>query len=177
MTAIDIQVRRAQPGEWATAREVRLAALADAPEAFGSTLARELALTEAHWRDRVGTWPWFLAYQAGEAVGMVAAAPEREAGARPAGQRDWHLTGMWVSPQARGTGAADLLVNAVTGYAQAQGATGVTLWVALSNARARAFYQRMGFQPSGRRQLYRRDGAADLDEEELVHPLAGTVPP
>jgi hypothetical protein len=49
----------------------------------------------------------------------------------------------------------------------------VTLWVAAGNARARGFYERMGFRPTGIQQIYQRVGAADLDEEELALDLAG----
>jgi ribosomal protein S18 acetylase RimI-like enzyme len=84
---------------------------------------------------------------------------------------------MWVSPQLRGTGAAELLVGAVVDHARAVGASRITLWVALGNARARAFYLRMGFTPTGRRQSYPRDGADALDEEELARPVRSAVPP
>ena len=176
--ASDVQIRRAHPDEWAAVREVRLAALADAPDAFASTLRREACRDEPQWRSRIAASPWFLAWRAGRPAGVVAAVPDQPASgpaaARPCG---WHLVSMWVSPQARGHGVADLLVGAVIDHAHAAGAPRVTLWVALGNARARAFYQRMGFAPTGRRQAYPRDGAAPLDEEELARLVRSGAPP
>ena len=178
MEESDVRVRRADPDEWAAVREVRLAALADAPDAFASTIRREAARGEPQWRSRITASPWFLAWRAGKPAGLVAAVPDRPAGGPPAaGPCGWHLVSMWVSPQARGHGVADLLLGAVIGHAEAAGAPRVTLWVALGNTRARAFYQKMGFLPTGRRQLYPRDGAAPLDEEELARPLRSAAPP
>jgi len=176
--ASDVQVRRAQPDEWATVRDVRLAALADAPDAFASTLSRERGRSEPQWRSRIRAWPWFLAWRAGEPAGLVAAVPDQPASGPPAaGRRGWHLVSMWVSPAARGGGVADLLVGAVLDHAEAAGAPRVTLWVAVGNDRARAFYARMGFAPTGKRQAYPRDGAAPLDEEELARPVRSAAPP
>lgn len=187
MEPSDVQVRRAHPDEWATVRDVRLAALADAPDAFASTLSRELARTEPQWRSRIRAWPWFLAWHAGRPSGLVAAGPDQPASGPPAsglptgpatqGGRGWHLVSMWVSPQVRGTGVAELLVGAVVDHAGAVGAPRITLWVVMGNARARAFYRRMGFTPTGRRQAYPRDGADALDEEELARPVRSAAPP
>ena len=157
---------------------MRLAALADAPDAFASTMRREARRGEPQWRSRITASPWFLAWRAGKPAGLVAAVPDQPAGGPPAaGPCGWHLVSMWVSPQARGHGVADLLLGAVIDHAEAAGAPRVTLWVALGNTRARAFYQKMGFLPTGRRQLYPRDGAAPLDEEELARPLRSAAPP
>ena len=178
METIGVQVRRAHPDEWATVRRVRLAALADAPDAFASSLSRELGRGEPQWRSRIGAWPWFLAWRSGVPDGLVAAVPDQPAsGPARAGRRGWHLVSMWVSPQARGMGVGDLLVGAVMDHAELAGAPRVTLWVALGNARARAFYQRMGFIPTGRRQVYPRDGATALEEEELARPVRSAAPP
>ncbi|HUY52201.1 MAG TPA: GNAT family N-acetyltransferase [Streptosporangiaceae bacterium] len=185
--ASDVQIRRAHPDDWITVRDLRLAALTDAPEAFAATLGRELGRTEPEWRARISAWPWFLAWRAGKPAGLVAIVPGQagtgQAGTGQAGTgqddqaaakgecREWHLVSMWVNPTARGTGIADLLISEVIEHARVTGASRVTLWVALGNSRARAVYLRTGFAPTGKRQVYRRAGAADLDEEELARAI------
>ena len=74
---------------------------------------------------------------------------------------------MWVSPKVRGTGVADRLVAAVCELARQSGFGSVTLWVTEVNGRARSFYRRLGFAPTGGRQLVRPD-QADHWEEELT---------
>jgi ribosomal protein S18 acetylase RimI-like enzyme len=151
-------------------RAVRLAALADAPEAFGSTAARERDFDEAEWRRRAAGTPTFIAWRADEPVGLVAVISRPRDG--PAPGAEWELVSMWVSPDARGSGAADLLVSAAVGAARASSAGHVALWVAEGNARARAFYVRAGFRPAGVRQTYRRDDGSCFEEEKLVMPVA-----
>jgi ribosomal protein S18 acetylase RimI-like enzyme len=162
-------VRRARPGDWAIVRDLRLAALADAPDAFAATLAQEASQPEAEWRARIGARPWFLGFRDGQPAGLIAGLPPRPG---PDQDQAWHLVSMWVSPHARGGGLAGRLVGAVTEHASRAGAAQVTLWVAVGNGRARAFYRRIGFTPTGRRQIYPRSGAAGLDEEEFACPLS-----
>jgi hypothetical protein len=47
-----VAVERVRAAEWRELRELRLRALADAPEAFASTLAREAAFPDDVWRQR-----------------------------------------------------------------------------------------------------------------------------
>jgi len=147
---VTVTVRLLAAADWAELRLARLAALAEAPYAFSSTLAREQEFSEGLWRDRAGSGRTFGAW-AGEAiVGLATGMPA-------AGGLDWHLVGMWVSPAWRGTGVADRLVGSVCELAQQHGARLVTLWVTEVNDRAKAFYRRMGFLPTGGRQLVRPD--------------------
>ena len=50
---ITVEVRSVNVDEWEAARDIRLAALADSPSAFGSTLQREFAFDELDWGRRV----------------------------------------------------------------------------------------------------------------------------
>ena len=163
-----VEIRQAGPGDWAALRQVRLAALADAPYAFSSTLAMEADRPEAFWRARIRSWPQFLAWAGGEPVGIAAGFADVPAGdgGDGAGTRgSWHLVSMWVSPEARGRGIADDLVAAVCASARADGARRLMLWVTDVNQRARAFYQRVGFRGTGRRQLVRPDEPGHWERE------------
>ncbi|HET6965390.1 MAG TPA: GNAT family N-acetyltransferase [Acidimicrobiales bacterium] len=152
-------VQRAGLEDLATVRSLRLRAMADAPYAFGSTLEREAGLSDEQWRRRLSNGPWFVAWEKEEPVGMVASFTPDESPGCP------QLVGMWVEPSRRGTGVAASLVQAVLDWAATAGASGVSLWVADGNDRARRFYQRMGFAPTGRRQALPSNPA--VGEEEM----------
>ena len=140
-----IHIRRATPADWQVLRDVRLRALADSPSAFGSTLAREQAFGEADWRRRLESGYCFLAWADDRPVGCVAGIADED----PPGEHQ--LVAMWVEPDHRGTSAATELVEAVCGQARADGAVAVRLSVADGNDRARRFYERLGFVPTGER--------------------------
>ncbi|HZQ37096.1 MAG TPA: GNAT family N-acetyltransferase, partial [Dehalococcoidia bacterium] len=52
-----MEIRAVRPDEAALLRDVRLRALADAPEAFLTTLDEALAYPEQVWRERAATQP------------------------------------------------------------------------------------------------------------------------
>ncbi|GLZ49085.1 hypothetical protein Acsp06_52700 [Actinomycetospora sp. NBRC 106375] len=137
-------VRRLTADDWRAARATRLRALADAPGAFASTLAREEAFDEATWRTRITDNAWFAAGD--PAVGLACGIPE------PGDADGRHLVGMWVEPARRGEGVADLLVDAVVAWARADGGRRLALWVVDGNVRARRCYERLGFTLTGERQ-------------------------
>ena len=166
-----IVVRQLTAGDWAQLRAARLAALAEAPYAFASTLAREQEFTDEVWRSRAGSGRIFAAWQGATIVGLATGLPPEAAQAAQAAQPAeaapaWHLVGMWVAPACRGQRVADRLVDAVCEQARQSGAASVTLWVTDVNDRARAFYRRLGFVPTGGRQLVRPEEPENFEEEQ-----------
>ena len=141
-----LEVVTLTPDDWARWRALRLAALTEAPYAFGSTLGDTLADDrEARWRARLTTVPHNLVVVLAERdAGMVSlAAPDPMDGAP-------ELISMWVAPEARGTGAADAAVEAVLAVADAEHPERpVVLSVFADNAAAVRLYARHGFVDGG----------------------------
>jgi 5'-3' exonuclease/ribosomal protein S18 acetylase RimI-like enzyme len=164
---MEYEIRRVRSENWADLRDVRLAALADAPCAFASTLDQETGYDERRWREWIGRTVFFLAWHGGRPAGLVGGFGQEDGG--------WHVISMWVSPPARGAGLAGRLIAAVARHARAEGAPALTLWVTDGNDRARAFYRRAGFRSTGRRQPVRPQ-TPELWEEEMLLALAAAQP-
>lgn len=80
-----VTVRRFRADEWRAYRALRLRALADSPDAFGSTLEREAAFPDGDWRTRLADGA-----SAPDALPLVALVDESPAGlawARESGLR------------------------------------------------------------------------------------------
>ena len=112
----NIIIRHTTGADWPALKATRLAALLDAPTAFGASHASAAAFSDADWQQRAISTPqrtFFLAFDGEQAIGLAAQVV--------AGNGECHLIAMWVHPEYRG------------------------LDVALENARAAAFYQKQGF--------------------------------
>ncbi|WP_299058250.1 GNAT family N-acetyltransferase [uncultured Nocardioides sp.] len=131
--------------DWQRWAVLRLAALADAPEAFGSRHADWVDADERRWRTRFDTprATFRLAVLDGRDVGMVAVQPGHPDDPASSG---WWLISMWVAPDARGRGVTDALVEDVASWTAAQGGDALLLHVREQNGRARAAYERLGFR-------------------------------
>ncbi|HUE43849.1 MAG TPA: GNAT family N-acetyltransferase [Candidatus Sulfotelmatobacter sp.] len=152
-----LEIRRAVIGDEGVLRDLRAQALTDAPEAFGSTLEREMARTIEDWRKWMAPGVTFLLLAESEPRGLVA-------GVHDARERAMvHLMAMWVHPGVRGSGAADLLVASVKEWAREVGAAEVRLNVVETNARARRCYERGGFRLTGRRGVVAKSCAAEIE--------------
>jgi GNAT superfamily N-acetyltransferase len=159
------------PADWRLFRDIRLAALADAPNAFGSTLARERELSEADWRERLSRREQFLAGVNGLSVGTAAGILGGVPGSA-------ELVSMWVDPGWRGLGLGRLLVQTVLEWAAGQGVSEVGLWMTDDNLAAERLYLRHGFEHTGERQPVLPEDATRL-ESRMVRKLgaAASAPP
>ncbi len=162
-----IAVRRITPDQAHVLRTVRLAALADTPAAFGSTLDRELAFDDTEWGARAAAGSvgdercTFLAWHAdGRVVGLVGGYrldPAEGATTSPAVD----LVSMWTDPSVRRAGLGKRLIDAVVEWARASHAERVELWVTRGNDPARHLYESMGFVETGDHQPLPSDPCKD----------------
>jgi ribosomal protein S18 acetylase RimI-like enzyme len=127
------ELRRLGPDDWEAFREIRLRALADAPDAFGSTLERELAFTEDDWRQRF-TGP----------VAVVEDPRPVAVGGIFLNDGVPHVWGMWTDPAHRGRGHARRILDEILPPDLT-----AQLDVNVTNPGARAVYERYGFAGTG----------------------------
>jgi ribosomal protein S18 acetylase RimI-like enzyme len=127
------ELRRLTPDDWEDFREIRLEALADSPDAFGSTLEREQAFTEGDWRRRLTGPVYVVDDPRPVSVGGIfdnAGTP--------------HVWGMWTDPAHRGRGHARRILDALV-----PPGTRAQLDVNVTNDDARGVYERYGFVGTG----------------------------
>jgi GNAT superfamily N-acetyltransferase len=132
------------PDDWRRARELRLRALRDSPLAYLETLAEAEARDEAGWRERLQPSPTRHEIVAvaddGEWVGSMVVLADDDPPT---------LVAVFVDPRHRGDGTATLLLDAMVAWVRGRGSTRLRLQVGEHNARARRFYERMGFVATG----------------------------
>ena len=158
-----IEIRRVEPDEWKLLREIRLAALSDAPSAFGSTYEREVEFDEDVWRTRISVSGFFFAFDGAEPVGLAAGYHDPD---DPPTRRE--LVSMWVSESARGQRIAGRLVDAVASWARDDGGLELALWAVIDNGSARRAYERLGFVADGVQQPVTPDEPDRIEERMLL---------
>ena len=107
--------------------------------------------------DRVGDWerglsnprsPGVYVYaEESKVVGFVYASPSRDPDSDPSVTGEVQL--IYLDPDAYGRGVGELLMNRAESEMKAAGFADATLWVLDTNARARRFYERLGWHHDG----------------------------
>lgn len=162
MHHVTFWIRRAELGDESLLLKIRLEALSEAPEAFGSTLDRERARTLIDWQKWLSPSATFVLETATGPEGIVAGVPDSTDPAVV------HLMAMWVHPALRGSGAASALVQSVLAWAEGRGASSVRLDVIEGNDRARGLYEKHGFRATGHITVRARDGAREVQMERCI---------
>jgi ribosomal protein S18 acetylase RimI-like enzyme len=137
---LTLVIRATEPADWQDLKATRLAALLDAPTAFGASHASAAAFTDEDWQRRAVSTPertFVLACADGQAIGIAAHVVNLNGEAS--------LQAMWVKREYRGMAVAAGLVDAVKQLCMAAGQSRLVLDVSPDNARAAAFYKKQGF--------------------------------
>jgi GNAT superfamily N-acetyltransferase len=142
-----LTVHRIAANQGATLRELRSAALREAPYAFEETLEEALdeqtetfdAMAARHSASDVSTS--FILYTEGHPAGLIAAYFDHE--------RKAFVCALWVAPAVRHLRGGELLVNTASEWLAEHGATEVNAWITDANLNAMRFYERLGFGPTG----------------------------
>ncbi|MBW8769053.1 MAG: GNAT family N-acetyltransferase [Gemmatimonadetes bacterium] len=142
-------VRRFAASEWRVYRALRLDALRDAPDAFGSTLAREEAFPDDEWvqrLERAAVSPTELPIVVEDAARPIGLAWAR---IDPENDEVAELFQVWVDPLYRQRGVGRLVIDSALDWARASGVRQMLLSVALGPGSALEFYRRLGFVEVG----------------------------
>jgi len=142
--------------EWEIYKALRLRALDDAPDAFGSTLAREEAFSDNIWQNRLAgdeaSWNLpLLAKVDGEPVGLAWGRIEISDPSTA------NLYQVWVAPGHRGFGLGKLLLDTIITWAKKKNARYLYLGVTVQDSPAMRLYSRAGFETIGETQPLRPD--------------------
>jgi GNAT superfamily N-acetyltransferase len=142
-------VRRLAANEWRVYRALRLAALEESPNSFGSTIAHERERADADWESRL-----LRAANSPRELPLVAEVDNEPSGLTWVLLEDddggvAHVYQMWVAPEKRGRGVGRALLDAAVAWARSVGARALILDVTIGNGEAEHLYEAVGFVATG----------------------------
>lgn len=133
-------IRQLTSADHAAFMELRTAGLTRDPDHFRVTTGDDAALGDAYWADRLDRDVVVGFEQHGALLGIGGLQ-------RASGEKLAHkglIWGMYVRPEARGSGVADAIITALIARAP-EGVRQLQLTVMAHNLRARSLYERHGF--------------------------------
>lgn len=154
-------------------RQVRICALEESPDSFGSTATEARRRHDADWRAwaRLGadssTTAVFVAVEGGRIVGLCGCFLRE---LEPAIAQ---IVAMWVDPEYRGRQLGEQLLDAASTWSATNGAREIVLDVTETNESARRLYARAGFHETGTTMRLRSNAA--LLTVEMRKPLRDPI--
>ena len=138
-----MEIQRLSVEEGARLRAIRLCALRDAPNSFGTTFEESAMWPPEVWAKQLAGTAAFVAIGGDSDVGLVRGVPDGRA------KDTARLSSLWVAPEARSTGVGASLIDALVEWARSKGFGQLQLGVNDDNVSAIALYTRKGFEPNG----------------------------
>ena len=149
-----LQIRRLETSDAALYRDIRLEALKQNPEAFGSTFEQENAQPLSWFEAAVGRSDIFGAFLDGALAGIAGYVAQQS----PKQAHKALLWGMYVRPAGRKSGLGKRLVAGVLSHARGR-VEMVQLTVVSENEAARRLYNALGFVEYGlEKRALKQDG-------------------
>ena len=135
--------------EWPEYRDLRLCALRESPNAFGSTFDVERCRSDSEWAEWLSSGvnsEWNCPLVAEEGNELVGLAWGR---IKPSEPQTAYVFQMWVARGSRGLGCGSILLDALVKWAREAKARYVVLSVTGGDTPAQRLYTRAGFTPFG----------------------------
>lgn len=161
MAARTLSIRCIERHEWAVLRGLRLRAVLDSPSAFAADSRAELRRTPDDWTALFDRSRWIVASDGAHDIGLLRCLAD------DGSPVERHLESVWVDPGYRRTGVARHLVFAAVELERQAGVTDFLVWVLDGNDGALNAYRRIGFVPTGERQVLAGTGRY---ETRLIFP-------
>ncbi|WP_164491712.1 GNAT family N-acetyltransferase [Staphylospora marina] len=163
-----MNVRPLSPDDLNDYRRIRLRALRDHPENFGSTYEQESRMTTEQWERRLSPSEDRISlglYDGERLMGTAVLVREQ----RERMRHKANLYAMYVAPEARGKGAGRLLLEELLKRArEMDGLEQIHLSVVSGNEPARNLYRQFGFITYGVEPRAEKIGDRALDVEWMV---------
>lgn len=156
-----------EPIDWLTYKGLRLQALQDSPNSFGSTVAAEAARPDSLWQDRL-----VAAKSSGQDLPLFALSGAQQVGLAWAkvdacDSTIVNLFQMWVQPQYRGCGLGRSLLAESISWARNLGASAVCLSATVADSAAWRLYSSVGFVAIGAPKALREGSALQAQPMRL----------
>ncbi len=165
------QLWRLTPDRAAEWRAIRLDALRNAPDAFGSSFDDWDGRPLQDFAARLaGCEMW----AAGPQPGTPIAVASWEAGISPAEPDLGWVMSVYVAPKARGRGLGDAIFARIIARAERAGMTRLGLHVGQRNLAAQALYQRAGFVATGGPPMLNERGNWEIEMRRMLRPAVRT---
>ncbi len=137
----DICIRLLTSADWQLWKTIRLQALKDSPQSFGSSYEETLRCNDQYFKNMLEKNDVFAAFDGGDIIGCVGFSSLKSAKTAHRGM----IWGMYTSLAVRGKGVAKQLMQQVIKHA-ANSVTHLHLHCATGNTAALALYQQLGFE-------------------------------
>ncbi|WP_195092333.1 GNAT family N-acetyltransferase [Nocardia beijingensis] len=159
-----VTVRDLTPDDWERSREMSLRRITDSPDSFATTVEEARARPERVWRELVASRKAnLMVLKEGRPIAEV------KINAVTGRETEVELTGMFVVPEHRGTGAGDLLVTKALEWARNHGYQRVERSQREDNIHAERLYTRHGFVRVGYEPSHYPDGTGLVRMARKLH--------